>query len=172
MTSVFYTSWRLGLHGKPFKMYKFRTMVEGADKIGGSSSGDDDPRITTVGKFLRRYKLDELPQFWNVLKGDMSIVGPRPEVKAYVDMYTQQERIILSVRPGITDLASLWNSNEGAWLAGAEDPDRMYLEEIRPTKIKLQLAYVQNCSFILDLQIIIRTILRKGSAEWATKFLS
>ena len=103
-----------------------------ADKIGGSSTADGDPRITAIGTILRKYKLDELPQFLNVLIGDMSIVGPRPEVQYYVDLYTEEEKVILGVRPGITDWASLWNADEGAILAGVDDPDKVYMEEIRP----------------------------------------
>jgi len=110
---VFYRGARVGLHGKPFRIFKFRTMVVNAEKIGGASTADDDPRITKVGKFIRKYKLDELPQLINVLKGEMSFVGPRPEVQHYVDMFTEEEKAILSVRPGITDWATLWNPDEG-----------------------------------------------------------
>ena len=106
---VFYRGVRVGLHGKPFRIFKFRTMVMDADKIGGFSTSDDDPRITQAGRFLRKYKLDELPQLINVLKGEMSLVGPRPEVKKFTDMYTDDEKVILTVRPGITDWASMWN---------------------------------------------------------------
>ncbi len=156
---VFYKGLRIGRGGIPFRMYKFRTMVVNADKIGGPSTADDDPRITRVGKFLRKYKLDELPQLINVLKGDMSIVGPRPEVPYYVNMFTEEERKILSVRPGITDWASLWNPDEGSVLAGSKDPERTYMEEIRPTKIRLQLKYVEERSLLVDVKIIILTFL-------------
>jgi lipopolysaccharide/colanic/teichoic acid biosynthesis glycosyltransferase len=153
-----YLGERVGLCGKSFRLYKFRTMVINADKIGGSSTADDDSRITKSGKKLRKYKLDELPQLINVLKGEMSIVGPRPEVRHYVDMYSEKEKQILSVRPGITDWASLWNSDEGAVLAGSADPEKTYMEKIRPEKIRLQLDYVQRRNFWIDLSIIIRTL--------------
>ncbi len=156
---VFYRGERIGLRGKPFKIFKFRTMVVNADKIGGSSTSDDDPRITRIGKFLRKFKLDELPQLINVLKGEMSIVGPRPEVKFYTDMYSGEEKEILNVRPGITDWASIWNSDEGAILAGAENPEKAYQELIRPTKLRLQLKYVHEQSFLTDLKIIFLTVL-------------
>ncbi len=155
---VFYRGERVGRHGKLFRIFKFRTMVSNAEKIGGSSTSDDDPRITAVGKTLRKYKLDEIPQFINVFLGQMSLVGPRPEVKKFVDMYTAQEQVILSVRPGITDWASIWNSDEGAILAGAEDPDKAYMELIRPEKIRLQLKYVENISFMTDLRILFQTV--------------
>jgi lipopolysaccharide/colanic/teichoic acid biosynthesis glycosyltransferase len=132
-------------------------MVVDAEKIGGTSTADDDPRITKVGRFLRKFKLDELPQLINVLKGDMSIVGPRPEVKYYADMFTEEERAILSVRPGITDWASLWNPAEGEVLKGSSDADRDYLETIRPEKIRLQLKYVQERSFWTDITIVFQT---------------
>lgn len=154
---VFYRGVRVGRYGKPFRIFKFRTMVVDAEKVGGPSTADDDPRITRVGKILRKYKLDELPQFINVLKGEMSIVGPRPEVQYYVDMFTEEEKSILNVRPGITDWASLWNPDEGAILAGSPDPEKTYMEKIRPTKIKLQLKYVKERSFWVDLKIILLT---------------
>lgn len=157
---VFYRGVRVGRYGKPFRIYKFRTMVVDAEKLGGPSTADDDPRITRIGRVLRKYKLDELPQLINVLKGEMSLVGPRPEVKFYVDMLSEEEReLILSVRPGITDWASLWNPDEGAVLAGSDDPEKTYMEKIRPTKIKLQLKYVKERSFWTDLKIIFLTIL-------------
>ncbi len=155
---VFYRGMRVGRLGKPFKMYKFRTMVVNADKIGGPSTPGGDPRLTKVGKLVRKYKLDELPQLLNVLKGEMSIVGPRPEVPMYVDMFTEKEKAILTVRPGMTDWASLWNIDEGGILAGSPDPEKMYAEEIRPRKIRLQLAYARNHSFWQDLRIILETL--------------
>ena len=155
---VFYRGERVGIRGKPFRIYKFRTMVVNAEKIGPSSTSDDDPRITKIGRFLRKYKLDELPQLINVLKGEMSFVGPRPEVKKFTDLYTEEEKAILSVRPGITDWASLWNSDEGSILAGVEDPDRVYMEKIRPEKIRLQLKYVRERSLWVDIKIIFKTI--------------
>lgn len=156
---ILYPGLRTGRHGVSFNMLKFRTMVVNADKIGGSSTADDDPRITKVGRVLRKYKLDEIPQLLNVLKGEMSIVGPRPEVKYYTDQFTKTEKKILNVRPGITDWASIWNPDEGAILKGAEDPDKAYEELIRPNKIKLQLKYVQQQSFKNDLIIIKDTLM-------------
>jgi lipopolysaccharide/colanic/teichoic acid biosynthesis glycosyltransferase len=155
---VFFRGKRSGWHGKSFKIFKFRTMVADAEKKGGCSTADDDPRITSIGKFLRNYKLDELPQLINVLKGDMSIVGPRPEVKHYTDMFTEEEKIILNVKPGITDWASIWNADEGAILANAKDPEQAYMELIRPTKLKLQMKYVRDHSLWVDLRIIYLTI--------------
>ena len=155
---VFYSGLRVGLHGKLFRMLKFRTMVAYAEKLGGPSTSDADPRITKVGKLLRKYKLDELPQLINVLKGEMSFVGPRPEVKHYVDMFTEEEKSILTVRPGITDWASLWNPDEGSILAGSPDPEKAYMEKIRPTKLKLQLKYVKEHSFSNDMKIILLTL--------------
>ena len=155
---VFYRGVRVGRHGKPFNIFKFRTMVMDAERLGGTSTADDDPRITKIGHFLRKFKLDELPQLINVLKGEMSIVGPRPEVQHYVDMFTEEERAILEVRPGITDWASLWNPDEGAVLAGSADPEKTYMEKIRPQKIKLQLKYVREQSFWNDLKIIFLTL--------------
>ena len=155
---VFYRGVRVGYKGKQFRLYKFRSMIVNAEQIGGSSTADDDPRLTKVGRFLRKHKLDELPQLINVLKGDMSFVGPRPEVQHYVDLFTEQERLILSVRPGITDLASLWNSDEGAILAGSPDPDKAYMEKIRPEKIRLQLEYIRTRSFWTDILIMLQTV--------------
>ncbi len=156
---VFYRGVRVGLHGRTFRIFKFRTMVVNAEKLGGSSTADGDPRITAIGNKLRKYKLDELPQLFNVFLGDMSLVGPRPEVKHYTDMFTAEEKAILSVRPGITDWASIWNPEEGAILAGAADPDKAYMELIRPNKLKLQMKYARKQSFITDLKIILLTLL-------------
>ncbi len=153
-----YRGKRIGRYGKSFRIYKFRTMVANAEKLGGLSTADDDPRITKTGKFLRKYKLDELPQLMNVLKGEMSFVGPRPEVQHYVDMFTEEEKAILNVRPGITDWASLWNPDEGAILKGSKDPEKAYMEKIRPEKLKLQLKYVREGSFRIDLKIILLTL--------------
>jgi lipopolysaccharide/colanic/teichoic acid biosynthesis glycosyltransferase len=158
---VFYRGERIGKKGKPFRIFKFRTMVENAERIGGPSTASDDPRLTRIGNFLKKYQIDELPQLINVLKGEMSFVGPRPEVKRYVDMMSQQEKdIILSVVPGMTDFASLWNFHEGEILKGSSDPEKTYMEKIRPEKIRLQMEYVKKRSFLLDLELIIKTILR------------
>jgi len=157
---IFYRGIRVGKSGKLFKIYKFRTMVMNAEEIGGPSTADDDARITRVGKIIRKYKIDELPQLINILEGDMSFVGPRPEVPFYVNMFTEEERAILSIRPGITDWASLWNPDEGAILAGSLDPEKTYVEKIRPEKIKLQLKYVRERSLWTDLEIIFLTLLK------------
>lgn len=162
---VFYRGERVGLRGKPFRIFKFRTMVVNAEKLGGSSTADNDPRITSIGFKLRKHKLDELPQLLNVFLGQMSLVGPRPEVKRYTDMFTAEEKAILSVRPGITDWASIWNPDEGSILAGAADPDQAYLELIRPTKVKLQRKYVQEQSFTTDLLILWETLIVLFSPE-------
>ena len=156
---IVYRGQRVGRAGRLFRMWKFRTMVVNADVIGGPSTSDTDPRLTPIGLYLRKRKLDELPQLFNVLVGDMSLVGPRPEVQQYVAMYSAEERQILIVRPGITDFATLWNSDEGALLATSQDPERTYLEQIRPTKVRLQLEYVRRRSFGTDLWILYETVL-------------
>jgi len=159
--SAFYRGQRVGKNGKIFRIFKFRSMVLDAEKLGGPSTSADDPRLLKIGKFLKKHNLDELPQLINILKGEMSFVGPRPEVKMYVDMMTDEERkTILSVRPGMTDLASLWDFHEGEILKGSSDPEKTYQEKIRPTKIKFQLDYVKNRSFLLDLKIILKTIFK------------
>jgi lipopolysaccharide/colanic/teichoic acid biosynthesis glycosyltransferase len=168
---VYYRGTRVGLNGKLFPMLKFRTMVVDAESLGGSATAADDPRITRFGKFLRRYKLDELPQFFNVLLGDMSLVGPRPEVQKYVDLYSPEEKAILTVRPGITDWASIWNSNEAAVLEGSRDPERTYEELIRPTKLALQLLYVRDHSFFVDLKILFHTAVKLIDEDWVPKEL-
>lgn len=155
---VFYRGLRAGRDGRPFRIFKFRTMVVNADKIGGPSSAADDPRITRVGDFLRRYKLDELPQLLNVVKGEMSLVGPRPEVMQEVLQYTDEEKRLLDVRPGITDWASIKFRNEGEILRGSADPHQAYLEKIRPEKIRLGLEYVQSRSLATDCRIIASTL--------------
>jgi lipopolysaccharide/colanic/teichoic acid biosynthesis glycosyltransferase len=154
---VLYRGVRVGRYGKRFRIFKFRTMVVNADKIGGPSTADDDARITPMGKFIRRFKLDELPQLINVWTGDMSLVGPRPEVPVEVDLYTEEERALLNVRPGITDYASIAFHNEGEILRGSPDPHQAYREKIRPEKIRLGLDYVKHHSLRLDLKIIFKT---------------
>ncbi len=156
---VFYRGVRVGIRGEPFRIFKFRSMVVDAEKTGGPSSSDEDPRITVAGRFIRKFKLDELAQLFNVLVGDMSFVGPRPEVQKYVDMYTDGQKIILGVRPGITDWASLWNSDEGAVLDMFGDPDEGYETYIRPRKLGLQMKYVRERNLFIDMSIIIRTVL-------------
>jgi lipopolysaccharide/colanic/teichoic acid biosynthesis glycosyltransferase len=155
---IFYRGERVGRCGRRFPIFKFRTMVANAERLGGPSTADDDPRITRIGKILRKLKLDELPQLINILRGEMSLVGPRPEVKYYVDMFTEEEKAILSVPPGITDWASLWNPDEGAILARSDNAEKTYMEKIRPEKIRLQLKYVRERSFWVDLKIIFLTL--------------
>jgi lipopolysaccharide/colanic/teichoic acid biosynthesis glycosyltransferase len=155
---VFYRGLRIGRFGTPFRMYKFRTMVVNAERSGSSSTPADDPRITRAGRFIRRFNLDELPQFINVLKGDMSIVGPRPQVPWAVELYTEEEKAILGVRPGITDWATIWIRDEGELLRGSVDPDKDYMEKIWPEKRRLQLEYVRNHSLWVDFQIMLKTI--------------
>lgn len=154
---VFYIQERIGKDGKPFGLFKFRTMRPDADKMGKLTVGMRDPRITKVGYYLRKYKLDEFPQFINVLFGDMSIVGPRPEVKEYVDLYTDDQRIVLSVKPGITDTASIEYFKENDILANAEDPRKTYIEEVMPAKIELNKKYIQSPSLGKDLKIMWQT---------------
>src|SRR3989338_1104647 len=155
---VFYRGLRVGRYRKPFRIFKFRTMVVNAEKVGGSSTADDDPRITRIGKFLRKYKLDEVPQLINVLKGEMSFVGPRPQVQWAVELYNERERKLLTVRPGITDYASIKFKNEAEILKGSNDPDKDYLEKIAPEKLKLSLEYVENMSLWSDIKIIFAKI--------------
>ena len=168
---ILYRGKRIGLHGKPFFILKFRTMVPNAESLGGSATAADDPRLTRVGKFLRRFKFDELPQLFNVIKGEMSLVGPRPEVQKYVDQYSSEERQILAVLPGITDWASIWNSNEAAVLEGSRNPEKTYEELIRPTKLALQLQYVRNHSLGTDIKILICTMRKLMFEDWSPREL-
>jgi lipopolysaccharide/colanic/teichoic acid biosynthesis glycosyltransferase len=156
--TVFYRGKRVGHFGKHFMVYKFRTMVINAEDLGGPTTSGDDPRITKIGRFLRKYKLDEIPQLINVLKGEMSFVGPRPEVPDEVETYSEDEKRILLVKPGITDWASLKYHNEGEILKGSLDPHKAYREKIRPGKLKLALFYVDNRTFLTDIKIILKTL--------------
>ena len=156
---VFYRQVRVGRGGKPFRIFKFRTMVVDADKKGLSITVGRDSRITRVGAFLRKTKLDELAQLLNVLCGQMSFVGPRPEVPRYVELYTPYQRQVLLVRPGITDYASIAYRNENDLLAGADDPERMYIETIMPDKIELNMKYLREISPLTDVRLILRTVL-------------
>lgn len=142
----FYLQKRVGENGKDFNLYKFRTMSAGADKKGLLTVGGSDARITKAGGILRRFKLDELPQLFNVLKGDMSLVGPRPEVRKYVDLYSPDQQIVLSVKPGITDYASIEFVEENRLLGLAKDPENAYINDIMPQKIRLNLKYIKNRS--------------------------
>jgi lipopolysaccharide/colanic/teichoic acid biosynthesis glycosyltransferase len=156
---VLYKGVRAGINGSVFKIWKFRTMVVNAEKLGGHSTAIDDPRFTPVGRILRKYKIDELPQFFNVLFGDMSFVGPRPQVLFYTDKYVGEEKLMLSVRPGITDLASLYFSDMDAVL-GSGDVDARYMTEVEPIKNSLRLRYVKERSYWMDLMILIETAMR------------
>ena len=149
----------MGLSGKPFRIFKFRTMVVDADKKGLSITVGRDSRITRVGAFLRKTKLDELAQLLNVLAGQMSFVGPRPEVPRYVELYTPYQRQVLLVRPGITDYASIAYRNENDLLAGAKDPERMYIETVMPDKIELNMKYLREISPLADVRLILKTII-------------
>ena len=143
---VFFLQKRVGLHNKDFTIYKFRTMRKGAAKQNALTIGSKDSRITTIGYYLRKYKLDELPQLYNVLKGEMSIVGPRPELRAYVELYSPEQRNVLSIRPGITDYASIKFKNENDLLAAADNPERYYINDILPLKLQLSQQYLKNKS--------------------------
>jgi lipopolysaccharide/colanic/teichoic acid biosynthesis glycosyltransferase len=157
---VFYKQTRVGKDGKDFKIFKFRSMRQGSDKQGLITVGGRDPRVTKSGYYIRKYKLDEFPQLINVFLGDMSIVGPRPEVRKYVDLYTEEQLKVLSVRPGITDIASIKYRNENELLEKAEDADKMYIEIIMPDKLKYNLEYINKKSFIYDVRLIFVTLLR------------
>jgi lipopolysaccharide/colanic/teichoic acid biosynthesis glycosyltransferase len=157
---VFYRQERIGQFGKPFFLLKFRTMRKDADKLGKLTVGMRDPRITKVGQFIRKVKLDEFPQFINVMSGEMSIVGPRPEVKEYVDLYTENQREILSVKPGITDYASLEYFRENELLGKSDNPRQTYIDEIMPAKIELNRRYLANPTVGHDLTIMWKTFLR------------
>lgn len=161
---VFYRQVRVGKGNRDFRLFKFRSMRVGSDRKGLITVGGRDPRVTRSGYYIRKYKLDELPQLINVFTGDMSLVGPRPEVRKYVDLYTPEQMHVLDVRPGITDPASIRYRNENELLAQVEDPDRYYVEVIMQDKLQLNLEYVEKQSFRIDLQLIFKTfseIIRK-----------
>lgn len=158
--SFIYKQKRIGLNGKEFNIYKFRTMYVNSDKKGLLTTSDQDSRITQAGKTLRKYKLDELPQLFNVLNGTMNLVGPRPEVSKYVELYNSIQRKVLEEKPGITDYASLEFSNENEILAKYEDPEKAYMEILMPQKLELNLKYIQEKSFLIDIQIIFKTIMK------------
>lgn len=155
---VFYKQKRVGRFNKDFTLYKFRSMRVGADKKGLLTIGGKDSRVTKAGFFIRKYKLDELPQLLNVLKGDMSFVGPRPEVRKYVDMYTERQLKVLDVRPGITDLASIKYRNENDLLAAADNPEKYYIDVVMQDKLALNLQYIETRTFFGDIKLIFRTI--------------
>ena len=156
----FYAQERMGKDGVPFKLYKFRSMRVGSDKKGLITVGGHDPRITKMGYFIRKYKLDELPQLWNVLIGDMSLVGPRPEVEKYTRLYTEEQRKVLSVRPGITDWASIEYVDENVILGQAQDPDKAYVEQIMPDKIRYNMKWIKNQGIAEYFKIIFCTFFK------------
>lgn len=155
---VFYRQQRVGKDGKNFGLLKFRSMRKDADKMSLITIGDRDPRVTRAGYYIRKYKLDELPQLWNVLVGEMSLVGPRPEVRKYVDLYTNEQRKVLSVRPGITDYASIEYIDENRLLAASNDPDKTYIEEIIPAKIALNMRFINHQTLGEYFKIILLTM--------------
>lgn len=157
---IFYRQQRVGRNGKPFMLYKFRSMRPDSDKGSLITIGGRDSRITREGYILRRYKLDELPQLLNVLRGDMSVVGPRPEVQRYVDMYTPEQKQVLSVRPGLTDWASIMYMDENELLGKSSDPEYTYIHEIMPAKLELNLKYIREAGPFTDLKIIFSTFFR------------
>jgi lipopolysaccharide/colanic/teichoic acid biosynthesis glycosyltransferase len=160
---------RVGRGGRPFRILKFRTMVTDAERRGGQLTVGRDPRVTRIGHHLRRLKLDELPQLFNVLRGEMSLVGPRPEVPRYVALYSVEQRRVLDLRPGITDPASVEFHDESALLDGVADPDRLYVEQIMPRKIQMNLAYAASATALSDLGVVLRTLaLPFGRAVGAT----
>ncbi len=156
--SVFYRQVRVGRNNRDFKLYKFRSMRVGSDKKGLITVGGHDPRVTRSGYYIRKYKLDEFPQLINVFLGDMSLVGPRPEVRKYVDMYTTEQMHVLDVRPGITDMASICYRNENELLEKAENPEKYYREVIMQDKLRINLEYVRNHSVIGDFRMILKTL--------------
>ncbi|NFN94028.1 sugar transferase [Clostridium botulinum] len=157
---VFFKQIRVGEDGKDFEILKFRTMVVDAEKLGKQITVGNDNRITKIGSFLRKYKLDELPQLINVFKGDMSLVGPRPEVPRYVKIYNDEQRKVLEVKPGITDLASIRYKDENALLGKAENPEEFYINTIMPDKLALNLEYINKSNVFFDIYIIVKTILK------------
>lgn len=154
---VFYRQTRVGKDNKDFRIFKFRSMRPDSDKGRLITVGGHDPRVTKSGFFIRKYKLDEFPQLINVFKGEMSLVGPRPEVRKYVDLYNDEQRKVLSVKPGITSLASIRYRNENDILASSDDPDRCYIEKVMPDKLKIDLEYVENASLGFDIRLIFKT---------------
>ena len=155
---VLYKQSRIGLNGLEFDVFKFRSMRQNSDKLGLITVGGRDPRVTPVGYYLRKYKLDELPQLINVLTGDMSLVGPRPEVKKYVDLYTIDQKKVLSIRPGITDWASIYYRDENVILGQSADPEKDYIVKVMPDKLKYNLIYIENFGFLEYFKIIFSTL--------------
>ncbi len=158
--TVFFRQERVGLAGKPFRIWKFRTMVEDAEKLGRQLTVGADTRITPIGHWLRKTKLDELPQLFNVLFGEMSFVGPRPEVPNYVHLYSEEQKQVLKLKPGITDLASIQFRDESELLSQSSDPEKTYIEEIMPEKIRINLEYAKKANVFTDLNVILKTLFR------------
>lgn len=157
---VFFRQIRVGEKGKEFEILKYRTMVVDAEKLGKQITVGNDNRITKIGAFLRKYKLDELPQLINVFKGDMSLVGPRPEVPRYVNLYNEEQKKVLEVKPGITDLASIRYRDENDLLGGVENPEEFYINTIMPDKLELNLEYISKNNMFFDIYIILKTIIK------------
>ena len=155
---VFFIQQRVGKDNRNFGLFKFRTMRSDSKKGSQITVGERDPRITKIGYFLRKFKLDEFPQLLNVIKGDMSIIGPRPEVRRYVELYSIEQLNVLSVRPGLSDFASIEYINENELLGKSEDPEKTYIEEIMPAKLQLNLKYIEQKSFVTDIKLIFKTI--------------
>ena len=155
---VFFIQQRVGKNNRDFGLFKFRTMRSNSEKAGQITVGGKDPRITKIGYFLRKFKLDEFPQLLNVIQGDMSIIGPRPEVRRYVDMYSKEQLKVLSVRPGLSDFASIEYINENELLGQSDNPEKTYIEEIMPAKLQLNLKYIEQKSFGTDIKLIFKTI--------------
>jgi lipopolysaccharide/colanic/teichoic acid biosynthesis glycosyltransferase len=170
--SPLYISNRVGANSQEFKMVKLRSMVTGADKSGVDSTSNDDQRVTKIGRFVRRYKFDELGQLWNVLIGNMSLVGPRPNVQREVQMYTEEERVLLEIKPGITDFASIVFADEGEILSGFKDPDLAYNQLIRPWKSRLGIFYVKEARFWVDFSLLIITAISLFSRSLSLVLLS
>ncbi len=157
---IFYLQKRVGKHFQEFNLIKFRSMKKNADKKGLLTVGSNDNRITQIGYYLRKLKIDELPQFINVLKGEMSVVGPRPEVKKYVDLYTNEQKLVLSIKPGITDYASLKYIDENDILSQSENPEKTYINKVMPEKLSINLEYIHHYSFWSDIKIIAQTFFK------------
>ena len=158
--SVFYSQERIGRYKRSFNLYKFRTMQPGSDSLGQLTIGSKDSRVTSIGYYLRKYKIDEFPQLINIIAGHMSVVGPRPEVPKYVKMYNQEQLNVLKVRPGLTDYASLVYFKENELLGKAQDPENVYIKEIMPQKLALNNKYIKEKGMLTDLNIILKTLLR------------
>ena len=155
---IFFIQQRVGKDNKDFELFKFRTMRSNSEKAGQITVGGKDPRITKIGYLLRKFKLDEFPQLLNVIKGDMSIIGPRPEVRRYVDMYSKEQLKVLSVRPGLSDFASIEYINENELLGKSDNPEKTYIEEIMPAKLQLNRKYIEQKTFGTDIKLIFKTI--------------